>query len=42
VYGLPTYQTGQAGERGELVLGGCVVEAGLPEWACPKCKKSLR
>lgn len=24
-----------------LDLGGCVVWAGQPEWACPKCRESL-
>ncbi len=24
-------------ERGELVLGGCVVRSGSPAWLCKKC-----
>lgn len=41
VYGYPTWETGEAGRRGELVLGGCEVYARQPEWACPSCRESL-
>ncbi len=27
----------QAQERGELVLGGCVVRSSSPAWLCKKC-----
>ncbi len=27
----------QAQERGELVLGGCVVHSGSPAWLCKNC-----
>jgi hypothetical protein len=42
VYGLPTAELGEEGARGEVVLGGCVVSANDPEWACPKCRHPLR
>ena len=41
VYGYPTAETGEAGARGEVVLGGCVIRGDDPEWACPKCREAL-
>jgi DNA-directed RNA polymerase subunit RPC12/RpoP len=36
-YGEPDYETFQASERGEIVLGGCLIGANAPDWACVKC-----
>jgi rubrerythrin len=40
VYGLPTGETFEASERGELVLGGCVVSADSAQWQCPICRET--
>ncbi len=37
VYGYPSHDTFEASERGELALGGCVVEADSPAWRCHRC-----
>ena len=34
VYGFPTYEAFQADERGELFLGGCMVDDEFPTWRC--------
>jgi hypothetical protein len=36
-YGLPTAEAGEAAERGEFILGGCMVGPGSPEWGCAAC-----
>lgn len=36
-YGYPGGDMIDAFERGEIVLGGCVVESGMPMWSCPAC-----
>ncbi|MGY1814353.1 endonuclease/exonuclease/phosphatase family protein [Blastococcus sp. SYSU D00820] len=42
VFGLPAGETIEAAERGEVVLGGCLVEEGpMPRWACPRCGRSF-
>ncbi len=41
VYGLPSHETFQAYERGEIALGGCVVEPDSPEFECPSCHAEL-
>ena len=42
LYGLPSADTFEAAERGEYVLGGCLMEPGpTPEWACPECERPL-
>ena len=42
VYGLPSPELFEAAERGEAVLGGCVVEPGpVARWACPACGHGL-
>jgi hypothetical protein len=35
--GYPTPETMDAAERGEVVLGGCMVGADVPELACRSC-----
>jgi hypothetical protein len=37
VYGEPGSHLARARDRGELVLGGCVIEEDAPDWACPRC-----
>ena len=37
VYGLPGHEAFEAAERGELVLGGCVISSDSPLWACTAC-----
>jgi hypothetical protein len=34
-YGLPTSETFEAAERGEVVLGGCLVYDDRPDFVCP-------
>ena len=36
-YGYPGDEMLEAGERGEIVLGGCVVEDDAPSLACLAC-----
>jgi len=36
-YGMPGPELQEQAERGEVVLGGCVVWEGQPEWACTAC-----
>jgi len=42
VYGFPTREGFEAARRGEIVLGGCVIEADAPLWACKACHESFR
>lgn len=37
LYGEPTPEAMEAIERGELMLGGCIVSEDAPEWQCVKC-----
>ncbi len=37
MYGLPTIETEQAAQRGEVALGGCVINAAQPERLCRTC-----
>jgi len=40
-YGEPTRETEARARRGEVVLGGCLIELGPdgdPEWACRDCR----
>lgn len=41
VYGLPGWELARAEQRGELVLGGCVIRGNDPQWACPECREAL-
>lgn len=34
VYGLPGWSDVQQAQRGEIVLGGCVIEQDPPRWHC--------
>ncbi len=37
VFGYPTEETLDAGARGSVVLGGCIVSDNDPEWHCKAC-----
>lgn len=41
VFGLPTYSTFEAAERGEVVLGGCMLESNRPTHRCAACRKDV-
>lgn len=41
-YGLPDGELMEAGQRGEVALGGCMVEPGLPTHTCRMCSARLR
>ena len=34
VYGMPGFDLFEAANRGEVVLGGCIVDDDLPIWRC--------
>jgi len=38
VYGYPGAALAQRAERGQLVLGGCLVTDNDPRWMCPSCR----
>ena len=40
VYGMVGFDDAQRQERGEIVLGGCIIEDGAPIWHCsnPECE----
>ena len=40
LYGLPTEEAMAAAERGEIALGGCLVDPGNPDWRCRSCSHS--
>ena len=42
VYGLPTSEACEAEERGEIALGGCMVEFDGPTHACTACGERWR
>lgn len=37
VYGLPTEETVKRADRGEVALGGCLVDDRNPRWQCRGC-----
>jgi hypothetical protein len=37
MYGLPSIEGREAAQRGEIVLGGCVIFDDAPEWLCGAC-----
>jgi hypothetical protein len=37
MYGYPSGDMFEAEQAGEVILGGCVVRAGLPAWKCTSC-----
>jgi hypothetical protein len=41
IYGLPTHEMFLKQEKGELILGGCVISPNDPKYYCKKCKKNI-
>ena len=39
-YGYPSHEMMEASERGEILLGGCIVSEDSPDYACPICGQS--
>lgn len=39
VYGFPTEETFEEADKGNVVLGGCIIDFDDPQWACVLCKK---
>lgn len=37
VFGMPSHELFEAGERGEVILGGCVLEEVNPTHGCTRC-----
>jgi len=37
-YGYPSHEMFEAEERGEIALGGCVVDQSSPTWRCRRCR----
>ena len=38
VYGRPDPELFEASERGEVILGGCLINGDDPEYRCKKCR----
>ena len=41
VYGYPSFDLGEAELRGEIVLGGCLVDPESPDYECRGCGAAL-
>ena len=41
-YGMPSYEAFEASQRGEIALGGCVINDGDPKRRCLKCAYEWR
>jgi len=41
VFGYPMPEVMEAAERGELILGGCLVDGNEPTARCPECGTDL-
>jgi hypothetical protein len=42
VYGYPSALIQDASERGEVILGGCLVGPDNPNWGCKRCGTRYR
>jgi hypothetical protein len=40
-YGFPSLEMGEAAERGEIVLGGCLIGPESPDYECRDCRAAL-
>lgn len=40
MYGFPTPEAVEAADRGEVEIGGCIVEDDNPTWRCRQCGRS--
>ena len=38
IYGLPSEETEESAQKGEFILGGCIVEEGSPNLYCKSCE----
>ena len=41
VYGMPAQETLEKAEKGEIILGGCIIEENQPKYFCNNCKKDF-
>jgi hypothetical protein len=41
IYGLPDFELGEAAQRGEVLLGGCIVGPESPDYECRNCHAPL-
>lgn len=41
-YGYPSHAMMEAAERGEILLGGCIISEDSPDCACPVCGQSFK
>lgn len=41
-YGYPGPELMEAADKGEVILGGCEVEKGNPNWQCADCGKAQK
>lgn len=41
LYGLPGFELSEAAERGEVVLGGCLIGDESPDYECRGCGRPL-
>ena len=42
VWGMPDHELFEAAERGEVALGGCVVDDDpWPQWQCTQCDRDV-
>jgi len=37
VYGLPEHEAFEREKRGEIILGGCLIDFDSPNWHCKDC-----
>lgn len=42
LYGEPSSETFEKADRGEIVLGGCIIFADMPEYQCTGCGAQFR
>ena len=40
-YGLPGVGLWESSQRGEIALGGCIIEPEAPDYACRSCRAPL-
>ena len=40
VYGMPAPETFEKAEKGEVFLGGCMIEDDRPEYHCNNCRRN--
>ena len=42
IYGYPGFELVEQEERGEIVIGGCVIDAAAPDRHCRSCQHEWR